>query len=103
VVTLTVYPSSPTGAATTAAAADSSSRRRPARLIYLTDRLTNTRYLVDTGAALSLIPFSSSSPASGPTIVNANGKLIPSWNFVSKNVHFNSMQFSHSFLQAKVT
>jgi hypothetical protein len=95
-VTLTVYPQSPTGAA-------KPSRRCPACLLYLTYELTNTPYLVDTGAALSLIPFSSTSPPSGPTIVNANGKPTPSWNFISQNVHFHNIQFYHSFLQAKVT
>jgi hypothetical protein len=67
------------------------------------DELTNNRYLVDTGAALSLIPFNSTSPPSGPTIVNANGKPIPSWNFISQNVHFHNNHFSHSFFQEKVT
>jgi hypothetical protein len=66
-----------------------------------THLLTNTHYLVDTGAALSLIPFNSTSPPSGPTIVNANGKPIPSWNFISQNVQFHNNQFSHSFFASK--
>ncbi len=74
-----------------------------AALIYLKDSVSHTNYLVDTGAAISLIPFSSSLSATGPAIVNANGSPIPSWNFVRKQLKSGKNSFVHSFLQAKVS
>jgi hypothetical protein len=46
-------------------------------LIYLKDRRTHTSYLVDTGAAVSLLPYSSPLYPSGPKIFNASGKKFP--------------------------
>jgi hypothetical protein len=74
-----------------------------APLIYLKDSVSHTNYLVDTGAAISLLPFSSSLSPTGPVIVNANGSPIPSWNFVRKQLKFGKNSFVHSFLQAKVS
>ena len=74
-----------------------------ADLIYLKDSVSHTNYLVDTGAAISLVPFNSSLAATGPAIVNANGSAIPSWNFVRKQLKFGKHSFVHSFLQAKVS
>jgi hypothetical protein len=74
-----------------------------AALIYLKDSVSHTNYLVDTGAAISLVPFNSSLSATGPAIVNANGSAIPSWNFVRKQLKFGKNSFVHSFLQAKVS
>jgi hypothetical protein len=74
-----------------------------AALIYLKDSASHTNYLIDTGAAISLIPFNSSLAATGPAIVNANGSAIPSWNFVRKHLKFGKNSLVHSFLQAKVS
>ena len=74
-----------------------------ADLIFLKDSVSHTNYLVDTGAAISLVPFNSSLAATGPAIVNANGSAIPSWNFVRKQLKFGKHSFVHSFLQAKVS
>jgi hypothetical protein len=73
-----------------------------AALIFLKDSVSHTNYLVDTGAAISLIPFNSSLAATGPAIVNANGSAIPSWNYVRKQLKIGKHAFVHSFLQAKV-
>jgi hypothetical protein len=72
-------------------------------LIHLKDTTTHIRYLVDSGAALSLLPHRSLLQPTGPAIVNANGGIIPSWNFVTKSLHFGPQTFSHSFLQANVS
>jgi hypothetical protein len=56
-----------------------------APLIHLKDSATHTSYLVDTGAAISLLPFSSPLSPTGPEIVIANGSPIPSWNFVRRH------------------
>jgi hypothetical protein len=55
-----------------------------AGLIFLTDELTNDRYLVDTGATLSIVPGSQNSSPSGPLLKGAEGQPIPSWGFIQK-------------------
>jgi hypothetical protein len=50
---------------------------------------------VDAGATLSLFPFRSTLPSSGPKLTNANGKPIVSWKFAEKTIHFQA-QFSSS-------
>ncbi len=48
-----------------------------AGLIFLTDELTNDRYLVDTGATLSIVPCSKNNNPSGPLLKGADGQPIP--------------------------
>jgi hypothetical protein len=55
-----------------------------ARLIILTDELTNDSYLVDTGATLSIVPCSKNSSPSGPLLKGADGQPLPSWGFIKK-------------------
>jgi hypothetical protein len=74
-----------------------------AALIYLKDSSTHTSYLVDSGAALSLVPHRSLLQPTGLVIVNANGGTIPSWQFVTKSLYFGKYRFQHSFLQANVS
>jgi hypothetical protein len=50
-----------------------------AGLIFLTDELTNDKYLVDTGATLSIVPCSQNSSPSGPLLKGVDGQPIPSW------------------------
>jgi hypothetical protein len=73
-----------------------------AGLIYLTDELTNNRYLVDTGATLSIVPCNQNSSPSGPLLKGADGQPIPSWGFTKKTVQFQGKFFTSSFLQAAV-
>jgi hypothetical protein len=56
-----------------------------AGLIFLTDELTNDRYLVDTGATLSIAPCNQNSSPSGPLFKGADGQHTPSWGFIKKN------------------
>ncbi len=51
-------------------------------LNFLTDELTNDRYLVDTGATLSIVPCNQNSSPSGPLLKGADGQPIPSWGFI---------------------
>ncbi len=71
-----------------------------AGLIFLTDELTNDRYLVDTGATLSIVPCTKNSNPSGPLLKGADGQPIPFWGFIKKNVQFQGKLFTSSFLQA---
>jgi hypothetical protein len=73
-----------------------------AGLIFLTDELTNDRFLVDTGATLSIIPCTSNSNPSGPLLKGADGQSIPSWGFTYKTVQFQGKLCTSSFLQAAV-
>jgi hypothetical protein len=74
-----------------------------AGLIFLTDELTNDRYLVDTGATLSIVPCNQNSSLSGPLLRGADGQTIPSWGFIKKTVQFQGKLFTSSFWQAAIT
>ncbi len=73
-----------------------------AGLIFLTDKLTIDRYLVVTGATLSIVPCNQNSNPSGPLLRGADGQTIPSWGFIQKTVQFQGKLFTSSFLQAAV-
>jgi hypothetical protein len=73
-----------------------------AGLSFLTDELTNDRYLVDTGATLSIVPCNQNSSPSGPLLKGADGQPIPSWGFIQKTVQFQGKLFTSSYLQAAV-
>ncbi len=59
-------------------------------------RLTNDRFLVDTGATFSIIPCSSNSNPSGPLLKGPNGKQITSWAFITKTVQFQGKMITSS-------
>jgi hypothetical protein len=68
----------------------------------LIDELTYDRYLVDTGAILSIIPCASNTSPSGPLLKGANEVPIPSSGFITKTAQFQGKLFTSSFLQAAV-
>ncbi len=70
--------------------------------MFLTDQLTNDRYLVDTGATLSIVPCNQNSSPSGHLLKGADGQPIPSWGFIQKTVQFQGKLFTSTFLQAAV-
>ena len=45
----------------------------PGRLVHILDESSGRRFLVDTGAAYSIFPFSSSGKQSGPHLTGADG------------------------------
>ncbi len=76
-------------------------------LTYLTDSLSGTRFLVDTGAAVSVLPYtgthSSPSTADGQSLAGADGTSIKSWGKIYKSVSFGSRHFADvPFIQAAV-
>jgi hypothetical protein len=73
-----------------------------AGLIFLTDELSNDRFLVDTGATLSIILCTSNSSPFGPLLKGADGQPIPSWGIIQKTVQFQGKLFTSGFLQAAV-
>jgi hypothetical protein len=46
-----------------------------AGLVFLTDELTHDRYLVDTGATLSIVPCNSKTTPSGSLLKGADGQM----------------------------
>jgi hypothetical protein len=69
---------------------------------FVTDELTNDKYLVDTGATLSIKPHNSDNKPSGPLLKGENDLPIPSWGFLTKAVQFQRKLFTFCFLQAAV-
>ena len=73
-----------------------------ASLLFLCDSLSGQRFLVDTGAAVSVFPHTSTLPSSGPPLVAADGRPIASWGRRQLQLSFSGNTFSHSFLLAGV-
>jgi hypothetical protein len=76
-------------------------------LTYLTDSLSGMRFLVDTGAAVSVLPYtstqSSPSTADGPSLAGADGTNIKSWGKIFKSVSFGGRHFADvPFVRAAV-
>jgi len=73
-------------------------------LIYLKDSRTGTGtdYLVDTGAAVSVLPHRSTAPPSRPSLVGADGKPISAWGTAKKTLTFGLRNFFCSFILAAV-
>jgi hypothetical protein len=66
------------------------------------DELMKDRYLVETGATLSIVPSTSIADPSGSLLKGADGQPIPSWGFVSKTIRFQGKLFTAKFLRAAV-
>jgi hypothetical protein len=70
-------------------------------LVYLHDSKTNEKFLVDTGAAVSVLPHTSKEPSTGPPLSGADGKPIPSWRSIIKT--FGVRAFLCTFILAAVS
>jgi hypothetical protein len=69
-------------------------------LIFLTEENTGRAYLMDTGVAVSVVPFRSVTATNyltGPDI-----KVIPAWGSVRLQLRFGGRSFSGDFVQAAV-
>jgi hypothetical protein len=71
-------------------------------LMFLRDSYNKLNFLVDSGASLSIIPFSSTQMPLGPKLLGANGASIHTWGFQTKTVKIGTNTFEHEFLLAKV-
>jgi hypothetical protein len=74
----------------------------PGRLVHIVDESTQRRFLVDTGAAYSIFPFSSTGKQSGPRLTGADGLHIPCWVERRLSLVFHGRRFEWPFLQARV-
>jgi len=70
--------------------------------MFLRDSHNKLDFLVDSGASLSIKPFSSTQTPLGPKLLGANGASIPTWGFKTKIIKIGIKQFEHEFLLAKV-
>jgi hypothetical protein len=49
------------------------------QLLFLTDQQTGRRFLVDSGASVSLLPHTSKTPSIGPRLLGPDGAAIGCW------------------------
>ena len=74
-------------------------------LFYLKDTISGKRFLVDTGAACSILPHHSNQPPANLKLVAADGRQIPTWGkkMCKINFNFNKTDFSYTFVLAAVS
>jgi hypothetical protein len=72
------------------------------QLLYVTDQQSSRRFLVDSGASVSLIPHSSPSPSSGPRLVGPDGGDIACWGERELQLQLGGLPFTWKFLRAAV-
>jgi len=72
-------------------------------LFYLTDTISGRRFLVDTGAACSILPHHSNQPPANLKLVAADGRKIPTWGKKMCKINFNKADFSYTFVLAAVS
>ncbi len=73
-----------------------------AGLIFLTDELNRDKYLVDTGATLSIVPCKFQNHSIWPPSQKSRWTTYPLLGFCPKTVQFQGKLFSSQFLQAAV-
>ena len=69
---------------------------------YMLDTSTCDSFLVDTGSVFSVIPHTSTEPASGPKIVAADKTPITCWGWRQRTLQLQGHTFTWSFLLAAV-
>jgi hypothetical protein len=74
----------------------------PGDLLYIYDSVSNRRYLVDTGASFSVLPYTSSQLPRGPQLVGPDGRQIPCWGHKRMYLVFGGRRFVWHFLLAAV-
>ena len=72
------------------------------QLLHVIDSASGVRYLVDSGAQVSVVPFrSTKTPHSA--LLAADGRKIPTWGVVTTNVVINGHRYRpHKFVKAAV-
>ena len=74
----------------------------PGFLVHVLDQNSGRRFLVDTGAAFSILPHFSSLPATGQGIVGPTGSPIKCWGECEVDLKLSGQSFKWTFLQAEV-
>jgi hypothetical protein len=74
----------------------------PGQLFHVVDSLSQRRFLVDTGAAYSIFPHTSTGQPSGPALQGSGGQAIPCWGEKELELQIGVRLFMWTFLLAKV-
>ena len=74
----------------------------PDRLALLRDNGEGCSYLVDTGSAYSILPFTSSAQPTGPALTATSGASIKAWGRCRMQISTGIRHFISRFLQAEV-
>ncbi len=72
------------------------------QLLYLMDQQSGRRYLVDSGASVSLLPFSSKEPAVGPGLLGPDGGHIACWGVQRADLVLGGIRYPWNFVRAAV-
>ena len=74
----------------------------PGQLVYITDQLSQRRFLVDTGAAYSILPHHSSGQPTGPLLAGPDGHPLACWGDKPVQLVLDGCHFQWTFLLAAV-
>jgi hypothetical protein len=72
-------------------------------LIFLMEEGTGRTYFVDTGAAVSVVPFRGRSATATAYLTGPDNKVISAWGSVQLQLRFSGRIFSGNFVQAAVS
>ncbi len=72
-------------------------------LVFLQDDKSKQNFLVDTGAAVSVLPHTEPVAPTGPPLAGTDGKTIPSWGSVTRTLSFGLRTFLCTFILAAVS
>ncbi len=75
----------------------------PGLLVYINDQLSGRRFLVNTGAAFSILPHPSSDPATAQGLVGPSLSLIHCWGESAVKLQLAGQHFTWKFLLADVS
>jgi hypothetical protein len=73
------------------------------RTIFLTEETTGRAYLVDTGAAVSVVPFRGRPATATAYLTGLDNKVILAWGTVRLQLRFGGTTFAGDFVQAAVS
>lgn len=71
-------------------------------LIHVVDDISGRRFLVDTGASVSIIPHRSRDQPGRLRLVAADGRSIPTWGKIKHEISINKVNFIYDFVLADV-
>ena len=74
----------------------------PGQLVYITDQLSHRRFLVDTGAAYSILPHQSSGQPTGPPLAGPDGHPLACWGDKPVQLVLDGRHFQWTFLLTAV-
>ncbi len=74
----------------------------PGSLAHIVDQSSGRRFLIDTGASFSIMPYKSALKPQGQRLAVPEGQSIPCWGECKTDLIFNGRHFAWTFLLADV-